>query len=99
MPPSRESLLQLITALRSPTQQQQEVMSILKNNPSLMTAFIKQRQQALQQQQGQGGQLIGPGGQQQPGMQVQPQGQGQLMPRFAQQAYNQSQNYHRYQPY
>ena len=48
---SRQSLQQLITALRSPssTQQQQQVMSILKSNPSLMAAFIKQRKQAMQQ--------------------------------------------------
>ena len=49
--PSRQSLQQLITALRSPssTQQQQQVMSILKSNPCLMAAFIKQRKQAMQQ--------------------------------------------------
>ena len=77
--PSRESLQQLITALKSPnsTQQQQQVMSILRANPSLMAAFIAQRQRALLQQQGQGGQ-------QQPGMQVQPRPQDQG---------------HRYQPY
>ena len=48
---SRQSFQQLITALRSPssTQQQQQVMSILKSNPSLMAAFIKQRKQAMQQ--------------------------------------------------
>ena len=48
---SRQSLQQLITALRSPssTQQQQQVMSILKSNPCLMAAFIKQRKQAMQQ--------------------------------------------------
>merc|ERR1712141_985884 len=45
--PSRQSLQQLISALRSPNsaQQQSQVMSILKSNPSLMAAFIKQRQQ------------------------------------------------------
>ena len=60
--PSRESLQQLLTALRTPNsiQQQQQVMNILKNDPSLMAAFIKQRQQAMHQQQDQGGQLIGP---------------------------------------
>ena len=60
--PSRESLQQLLTALRAPNsiQQQQQVMNILKNDPSLRAAFIRQRQQAMHQQQGQGGQLIGP---------------------------------------
>ena len=44
--PSRQSLQQLITALRSPNPQQQksQVKSVLMSNPSLMAAFIKQRQ-------------------------------------------------------
>jgi len=42
-----QSLQQLIQALRSPQSpaQQQQVLQILKSNPSLMAAFIKQRQQ------------------------------------------------------
>merc|ERR1719362_387585 len=41
-----QSLQALIQALRSPQspQQQQQVLQILKSNPSLMAAFIKQRQ-------------------------------------------------------
>merc|ERR1719309_448333 len=41
-----QSLQQLIQALKSPQspQQQQQVLQILKSNPSLMAAFIKQRQ-------------------------------------------------------
>lgn len=41
-----QSLQQLIQALRSPQSpaQQQQVLTILKSNPSLMAAFIKQRQ-------------------------------------------------------
>ena len=80
--PSRQSLQQLITALRSPYSEQQksQVMSILKSNPSLMAAYIKQRQQnqALQNQQGQPGQPQQPGMQQQPG-QLGQSDQGQVM--------------------
>jgi E1A/CREB-binding protein len=49
-------LQQLIQALKSPSSphQQQQVLGILKSNPSLMAAFIKQRAQQ-QQQQSQGG--------------------------------------------
>ena len=46
--PTMQSLQQLITALKSPNtsqQQQQEVMNILKANPTLMKAFLKQRNQ------------------------------------------------------
>ena len=74
--PSMQSLQMLITALKSPNtpQQQQQVMNILKQNPSLMAAFIKQRAQANQNQGGQGGQPQGPGGPQGPQGQN-PQGQ------------------------
>merc|ERR1740116_21548 len=43
---TKQSLQQLIQALKSPQspQQQQQVLQILKSNPSLMAAFIKQRQ-------------------------------------------------------
>ena len=83
--PSRASLQQLLSALREPNsnQQHQRVMAILRSDPILMEAFVKQRQQAMQQQQAQVGQVVGPGGQlqQQPGgMQVHP-------------------HYRRYQPY
>ena len=74
--PSRQSLQQLITALRSPNPQQQksQVKSVLMSNPGLMAAFIKQRQldQAMQNKQGQ------PGMQQQPGQPGQSD-QGQVM--------------------
>ena len=59
-------------------------MAILRSDPILMEAFVKQRQQAMQQQQAQVGQVVGPGGhlqqQQTGGMQVHP-------------------HYRRYQPY
>ncbi|QQP38249.1 CREB binding protein, partial [Caligus rogercresseyi] len=44
--PTKQSLQMLIQALKSPSsqQQQQQVLTILKSNPSLMAAFIKQRQ-------------------------------------------------------
>ena len=46
-------LQKLLTTLKSPTsiEQQKEVLTILKQNPQLMAAFIKQRQQSNQSQQ------------------------------------------------
>ena len=48
-------LHQLLQTLRSPTtsEQQQQVLQILKSNPQLMTAFIRHRQQQQQQLQAQ----------------------------------------------
>ncbi len=94
--PSMQSLQLLISALKSPNhnsqQQQQQVMSILKSNPGLMAAFLKQRnqhnqqqqlQQQQQQQQGQQGPQgqagVNPQQQQQQMMQV-PQQQQQMQP-------------------
>lgn len=55
--PLGQVMQDLLNTLRSPTtpEQQQNVLSILKSNPQLMAAFIKQRQsgQANQQQTGQ----------------------------------------------
>jgi E1A/CREB-binding protein len=53
--PQQHALQQLLATLKSPAspQQQQQVLSILKSNPALMAAFIKQRtaqQQQMQQQ-------------------------------------------------
>ena len=68
------SLQQLIQALKSPQSKEQhkQVLSILKSNPSLRAAFIRQRAQQQQQNQ-QGGQ--GP-----PGGQGGAQGGPQMMP-------------------
>merc|ERR1719211_996431 len=43
--PTKQSLDQLLQALKSPNseEQRQQVLTILKSNPSLMAAFIKQR--------------------------------------------------------
>ncbi|PRD32854.1 UNVERIFIED_CONTAM: CREB-binding protein [Trichonephila clavipes] len=51
--PPTQALQQLLQTLKSPTspQQQQQVLSILKSNPQLMAAFIKQRTAQQQQQQ------------------------------------------------
>ncbi|XP_063635647.1 histone acetyltransferase p300-like [Cydia splendana] len=48
----QKALQQLMATLRSPTShnQQQEILQILKSNPPLMAAFIKQRQNAQNQQ-------------------------------------------------
>lgn len=45
-PVHQKALQQLMATLRSPTShnQQQEILQILKSNPPLMAAFIKQRQ-------------------------------------------------------
>ncbi|XP_072396535.1 histone lysine acetyltransferase CREBBP isoform X1 [Diabrotica undecimpunctata] len=53
----KQALQQLMQTLRSPqsAEQQQQILSILKSNPQLMAAFIKQRQQAQQIQQAGGG--------------------------------------------
>ncbi|XP_018572292.1 CREB-binding protein isoform X4 [Anoplophora glabripennis] len=53
----KQALQQLLQTLRSPqsSEQQQQILSILKTNPQLMAAFIKQRQQAQQMQQAGGG--------------------------------------------
>ena len=62
-PTMQLSLQQLIQALKSPQskEQHEQVLSILKSNPSLMAAFIKQRaQQQQQNQQGGGGPQGGP---------------------------------------
>lgn len=45
----QKALQQLMATLRSPTShnQQQEILQILKSNPPLMAAFIKQRQVSI----------------------------------------------------
>ena len=49
--PTMQSLQQLITALKSPNpRQKQQAMNILKANPNLMKAFLKQRNQQQQQE-------------------------------------------------
>ncbi|XP_057659426.1 CREB-binding protein isoform X6 [Diorhabda carinulata] len=50
----KQALQQLMQTLRSPqsAEQQQQILTILKSNPQLMAAFIKQRQQAQIQQAG-----------------------------------------------
>ncbi|XP_060531445.1 CREB-binding protein isoform X3 [Cylas formicarius] len=52
----KQALQQLMHTLRSPhsPEQQQQILSILKANPQLMAAFIKQRQAQAQQMQGGG---------------------------------------------
>ncbi|XP_048465612.1 CREB-binding protein [Rhincodon typus] len=64
---SPNALQDLLRTLKSPSspQQQQQVLNILKSNPQLMAAFIKQRTAKYQANQ--------PGMQSQPGMQPQPQ--------------------------
>ncbi|XP_067912882.1 CREB-binding protein-like [Heterodontus francisci] len=64
---SPNALQDLLRTLKSPSspQQQQQVLNILKSNPQLMAAFIKQRTAKYQANQ--------PGMQPQPGMQSQPQ--------------------------
>ena len=54
-PPMPQVLQQLLATLRSPNspQQQQKVLTILKSNPQLMAAFIRQREQHKGQQQNQ----------------------------------------------
>nr|7OSW_A Chain A, NCBD [Homo sapiens] len=47
MPPALQQLLQTLKSPNSP-QQQQQVLHILKSNPQLMAAFIKQRSQQQQ---------------------------------------------------
>lgn len=44
--PAKQALQQLMQTLKSPhsLEQQQQILSILKSNPQLMAAFIKQRQ-------------------------------------------------------
>ncbi|XP_045763305.1 histone lysine acetyltransferase CREBBP isoform X10 [Maniola jurtina] len=56
-PMHQKALQQLMATLRSPTShnQQQEILQILKSNPPLMAAFIKQRAQNAQNQQQAGG--------------------------------------------
>ena len=56
--PINQVLQELLTTLRSPTspEQQQQVLAILKSNPQLMAAFIKQRQSGQANQQQQAGQ-------------------------------------------
>merc|ERR1719460_284071 len=58
-PTMQLSLQQLIQALKSPQskEQHEQVLSILKSNPSLMAAFIKQRAQQQQQNQQGGAQV------------------------------------------
>lgn len=90
----QKALQQLMATLRSPPcqNQQQEILNILKSNPPLMAAFIKQRQQNNQNQQaaavavGGGVGNVGPVGgvglpQQQPPLQhmMQPQQQQQRL--------------------
>ncbi|KAK9892572.1 hypothetical protein WA026_020953 [Henosepilachna vigintioctopunctata] len=59
-----QTLRQLMRILRSPysTEQQQQILKILKSNPQLMAAFMKQRRQRqmanLQQQQQSGGAVV-----------------------------------------
>ena len=53
VPRGQMLLRQLLQILRSPTtsEQQQQVLQILKSNPQLMTAFIRHRQQQQLQAQ------------------------------------------------
>lgn len=68
---TKQNLNQLLTVLKSPSTSHQQVLNILKSDPSLMAAFIKQR--TLQQQNQSGGANAG---NQQQGM----MGQGQPGP-------------------
>lgn len=49
IPQKQQALQQLMQTLRSPqsAEQQQQILQILKSNPQLMAAFIKQRQVCL----------------------------------------------------
>uniref|UniRef100_UPI00398F5417 CREB binding protein b n=1 Tax=Pristiophorus japonicus TaxID=55135 RepID=UPI00398F5417 len=69
---SPNALQDLLRTLKSPSspQQQQQVLNILKSNPQLMAAFIKQRTAKYQANQ--------------PGMQPQPSMQPQAQPRMQQ---------------
>ncbi|XP_060705627.1 histone acetyltransferase p300-like [Hemiscyllium ocellatum] len=73
------ALQDLLRTLRSPSSpmQQQQVLAILRSNPQLMAAFIKQRAARYQGGQGQPSMQGQPGMQPQPGMQTQPGLQGQ----------------------
>ncbi|XP_044749866.1 CREB-binding protein isoform X2 [Coccinella septempunctata] len=57
----KQALQQLMLTLRSPqsNEQQAQILQILKSNPPLMAAFIKQRQQQAQLQQQAGGAVGG----------------------------------------
>merc|ERR1712127_723820 len=70
--PLPQALQQLLQTLKSPStpQQQQQVVQILRSNPQLMAAFIKQRTVLQQQQQNQQGGM--PQGQQAPTQQLIP---------------------------
>ncbi|EFX83353.1 hypothetical protein DAPPUDRAFT_100652 [Daphnia pulex] len=59
MPNLTSALHQLLKTLREPStpEQQQEVVTILRGNPQLMAAFVKQRRILLQQNQNQHQQL------------------------------------------
>ena len=50
LPPALHQLLQILRKPSTP-QLQQEVVQILRSNPQLMAAFVKQRAYLLQQQQ------------------------------------------------
>ena len=82
-PTMQLSLQQLIQALKSPQskEQHEQVLSILKSNPSLMAAFIKQRAQQQQQNQQGGAQVPGGQGGAQGGPQMMPQ-QGGVQPQM-----------------
>ncbi|XP_043932430.1 histone acetyltransferase p300 isoform X2 [Protopterus annectens] len=78
--PPHTALQDLLQTLRSPSSpmQQQQVLSILRSNPQLMAAFIKQRAARYQGGQGQGSIPVQSGmPQQQPGLQPQAGMQGQ----------------------
>jgi E1A/CREB-binding protein len=50
--PPKETLQQLLATLKNPASgpdQQKEILQILKSNPQLMAAFIKQRQNVSSQ--------------------------------------------------
>ncbi|XP_078583432.1 uncharacterized protein LOC144866104 isoform X2 [Branchiostoma floridae x Branchiostoma japonicum] len=86
-----QQLIQVLKAPRSP-QQQQQVLSILKSNPQLMAAFIKQRIQHQQLQQQKQQQQPGQPIQQQPMTpQQQQQWQQMRMRQMAQQMQSQQQ--------
>jgi hypothetical protein len=59
LPNLTSALHQLLKKLREPStpEQQQQVVTILRGNPQLMAAFVKQRRILLQQNQNQHQQL------------------------------------------
>uniref|UniRef100_A0A1B6BX87 histone acetyltransferase n=1 Tax=Clastoptera arizonana TaxID=38151 RepID=A0A1B6BX87_9HEMI len=90
----KQALQQLLQTLRSPNtpEQQQQILQILKSNPQLMAAFIKQRQVFAQQQQPQQQQQGGPPPQPQQLQHMMNQQQNQQQNRIHMQMINQPTN-------